>query len=197
MPKIRAIEIFRALQSNFSVPRVTGVARDPFQTLIRTVLSQNTADINTMRAFRNLSEKFPVNPEGLAEADLKEIEKAITVAGLYRNKSRVVKNLSRLILERFDGSLNFIFSLPLEDARKKAFAYSRGWTQNRRCRPSLLRSKTHHSHRYPRRPCFKEAGASPIQRRLRGNTKSAPVSLPAQILSSHSFALHFARAQIL
>lgn len=119
MPKNRATEIFHALQRSFSIPQVVGFARDPFQTLIRTVLSQNTADINTMRAFRNLSEKFPVTPGGLARADLKEIEKAITVAGLYRNKSRVIKNLSRLILEQFDGSLNFIYSVPLEDARER------------------------------------------------------------------------------
>lgn len=119
MSKNRATEIFHALQRSFSIPQVVGFARDPFQTLIRTVLSQNTADINTMRAFRNLSEKFPVTPEGLARADLKEIEKAITVAGLYRNKSRVIKNLSRLILEQFDGSLNLIYSLPLEDSRKR------------------------------------------------------------------------------
>lgn len=118
MNKDRAVKILHVLQSNFSVPRVADRPGDAFQTLIRTVLSQNTASRNTARAFKNLSERFSIIPEALAKANVKEIEKAITVAGLYRNKSRVIKNLSQIILEQFDGSLDFIYSLPLEEARK-------------------------------------------------------------------------------
>ena len=119
MTRDRAEKILRILENNFSVPRITGRARDPFKALIRTVLSQNTADINTMRAFENLSKKFPITPEALARADIKEIERAIMVAGLYRNKSKVITNLSRIILEEHDGSLDFIHSLPFEEARKR------------------------------------------------------------------------------
>jgi len=119
MKEKRAIEILSILKINFSVPRLTDSSRNPFKALIRTVLSQNTADINTMRAFENLSEKFLITPEALAKADVNEIEEAIRVAGLYRNKSRVIKNLSNIILEQFNGSLNFIYSSPLEEARKK------------------------------------------------------------------------------
>jgi len=119
MKRDQAEKILRILDNNFSVPQITDRARDPFKALIRTVLSQNTADINAMRAFKNLSNKFPITPEALAGADLKEIEKAIMVAGLYRNKSRVIKNLSRITLEEYDGSLDFIYSLPFEEARKR------------------------------------------------------------------------------
>jgi len=119
MTKDRAEKILRILENNFSVPQIADRARDPFKTLIRTVLSQNTADINTMRAFENLSKKFPITPEALAGADLKEIEEAIMVAGLYRNKSKVIKNLSRIIFEEYGGSLDFIYSLPFEEARKR------------------------------------------------------------------------------
>jgi len=119
MKRDRAEKILRTLENIFSVPQITDRARDPFKALIRTVLSQNTADISTMRAFENLSKKFTLTPEALAEADLKEIERAIMVAGLYRNKSKVIKNLSRIILEEYEGSLDFIYSLPFEEARKK------------------------------------------------------------------------------
>jgi endonuclease-3 len=118
MERKRAMQILGILKSDFSVPRLTDSARDPFKALIRTVLSQNTADVNSMRAFKSLSEKFPITPEALAEADVNEIEKAIRVAGLYKNKSRVIKNLSSIILEKFGGSLDFIYSLSLEEARK-------------------------------------------------------------------------------
>ena len=118
MGKNRAAEILRILQGNFSLPRWARSTRDPFQTLIITVLSQATADINTARAFENLSGSFSITPEALAEASVEEIEKAIRVGGLYRNKSRVIKAISRVVLEQFDGSLDFIHSLPLDEARK-------------------------------------------------------------------------------
>ena len=117
--KDRATCILHELQNTFPFPKWTSSSKKPFRTLIRTVLSQATADKNTNRAFRNLSERFSITPEALAKANVKEIEEAIRVAGLYRNKSRVIKNLSRVILDQFDGSLDLIYSLPLEEARSK------------------------------------------------------------------------------
>jgi len=114
----RAKEILHILQSNFFVPPWTRSDRDPFKTLIITVLSQATADKNTARAFANLSGRFSITPEVLAKASVEEIEDAIRVGGLYRNKSRAIRTISRVILEQFNGSLDFIYSLPLEKARK-------------------------------------------------------------------------------
>jgi len=116
--KNRAIKILHTLQENFSIPQWASSTRDPFQTLIVTVLSQATADKNTARAFENLSRRFSITPEALAKASVEEIENAIRVGGLYKNKSRVIKTISHLILEQFNGSLDFIYSLPFEEARK-------------------------------------------------------------------------------
>ncbi|MFQ5836607.1 MAG: endonuclease III domain-containing protein [Candidatus Bathyarchaeia archaeon] len=118
MTKDRAKEILHILQGNFSIPPWARSNRDPFKTLIITVLSQATTDKNTARAFEILSGRFPITLEALAKASVEEIENAIRVGGLYRNKSRVIKALSRVILEQFNGSLDFIYSLPLEEARK-------------------------------------------------------------------------------
>jgi endonuclease-3 len=121
--KDRAALILHELQNTFSLPKWTASSKKPFRTLIRTVLSQATADRNTNRAFRRLSEKFSITPKALAKADGEEIREAIKVAGLFRNKSRVLKNLSHTILEQFDGSLDFIYSLPLEEARSKLISF--------------------------------------------------------------------------
>ena len=118
MTKDRAKEILHILKRNFSIPRWTRSNRDAFRTLIITVLSQATADKNTVKAFENLSGRFAVTPKALARAEVEEIEDAIRVGGLYRNKSRAIKTISRVILEQFNGSLDFIYSLPLEKARK-------------------------------------------------------------------------------
>jgi len=118
MTEQRATQILHILRNSFSLPQWANAPKDPFQTLIITVLSQATADRNTDRAFRNLSKKFPITPKDLADARVEEIEEAIRVGGLYRNKSRTIKKLSRLVLEQFGGSLDFIYSLPLEEARE-------------------------------------------------------------------------------
>lgn len=118
MTRSKAQEILHILQNNFPLPPWVHSTRDPFRTLIVTVISQNTADKNTARAFKNLSSRFPITPQALAKANVGEIEEAIRVAGLYRNKSRIIKEISRIILEEFGGSLDFIYSMPLEEARE-------------------------------------------------------------------------------
>ncbi len=113
----RAQQILRILRRKFSLPEWANAPKEPFSTLIRTVLSQATNDKNRDKAFRNLSEMFEITPKALAGADVKEIEKAIRVGGLYRNKSRAIRELSRVIVEKFGGTLDFIYSLPPEEAR--------------------------------------------------------------------------------
>jgi endonuclease-3 len=100
------------------MPKWTGSKRDAFQTLIVTIISQNTADRNTARAFEKLSKRFEIKPEVLANAETSQIEESLHVGGLYRNKAKEIKQVSRIILEKFHGTLKPILALPLEDARK-------------------------------------------------------------------------------
>lgn len=115
----RAREVLHILQEEFSIPTLSDIVDDPFKVLIRTVISQSTAEVNTRRAYENLSKSMVITPERLADADVKEIEEALRVAGLYRNKSKTIKKISELVLEEYRGSLGFIHSLPLEEARER------------------------------------------------------------------------------
>jgi len=117
--KIRARRILEALELRFEVPKLSEIADDPFKVLVRTIISQSTAEVNTRRAYENLSRRMLLTPKSLAEADVKEIEDALFIAGLYRNKSRVIKKVSQMILREFNGSLDFIYSEPLKEAREK------------------------------------------------------------------------------
>lgn len=114
----RARKILEILRRSFALPEWLTSNMDPFETLIVTIISQNTADKNTERAFESLSGKFPITPEALANADTKEIEECLKPAGLYRNKAKVIKEVSRIILERYNGSLNQILERPFEESRK-------------------------------------------------------------------------------
>jgi len=92
---------------------------DPFKHLIITVLSQNTSEVNCIRAYRGLAAKFEVTPEALASAQQEEIKEAIRSGGLYNVKSKRIKELSRVVLEKFRGDIAPVLSLPKEEAKKK------------------------------------------------------------------------------
>jgi endonuclease-3 len=115
----KAEKILEILQGAFPKPKWTAATRDAFKTLIMTIISQNTNEKNTTRAFESLSNKFRISPEILAKADLKEIEESLKTAGLYRNKSRTIKQISKIISEKYGGDLKHIISLPFEQARRE------------------------------------------------------------------------------
>ncbi len=100
------------------LPKLVKINHDPFQTLIVTIISQNTADTNTERAFANLSGRFEITPQALAEAPLNEVEECIRVGGLYQNKAKSIQTVSKIVLEKFGGNLKPILSLPMAEARK-------------------------------------------------------------------------------
>lgn len=97
----------------------------PFETLVRTILSQNTTDKTSFKAFDRLMERYPeFTPENMAGADVEDIAEAIRIAGLYQQKSERIKEVARIIAEEWDPPSNFQFMLsaPLHEARAKLMA---------------------------------------------------------------------------
>jgi endonuclease-3 len=94
-------------------------SRDPFKNLIITVLSQNTSEINCVRAYNGLAAKFEVKPEVLAKARTDELKEAIRSGGLYNVKSKRIKQLSEAVINEFGGDVASILALPKEEARKR------------------------------------------------------------------------------
>jgi endonuclease-3 len=101
-----------------SLPKLVKSGEDPYQTLVVTIISQNTADTNTERAYKNLSERFQIVPKVLANAEISQIEACIRVAGLYQGKAKTIQTVSQTLLEKFDGNLNSILAMPTPEARK-------------------------------------------------------------------------------
>lgn len=100
-------------------PWPPGELHDPFENLVLTVLSQNTNDRNSMRAYRALSKRFRITPSALVSASVDDIKDAIRPGGLYNVKARRIKEIARIVLEEFDGDLTKVLGLPQEEARKK------------------------------------------------------------------------------
>jgi endonuclease-3 len=90
---------------------------DPVGSLVNTILSQNTNDVNRDRAFEQLKEQFPTWEE-VRDAELDELVEAIRPAGLGPTKApRIQEALRRITAERGEISLDFVADLPLEEAR--------------------------------------------------------------------------------
>jgi endonuclease-3 len=79
----------------------------PLETLVTTILSQNTTDVNRDRAAASLLRRFG-SLEGVARADESEIAAAIRVAGLQSQKARTIRDVLRRIRET-TGSLDLGF----------------------------------------------------------------------------------------
>ena len=118
MAKTRAAKVLHVLQQTMAIPKWVKSKMDPFETLIVTIISQNTADRNTARAFENLSKQFEISPEALSNAETSQIEKCLQTAGLYKSKAKTIKHVSKAIVEDFHGTLAPILALPLDEARK-------------------------------------------------------------------------------
>ncbi|MCX7875495.1 MAG: endonuclease III [Melioribacteraceae bacterium] len=103
----KIIKINELLIKHFGVPERQNPLPNPLDTLIATILSQNTNDNNSYKAFNNLKKTFN-NWEEASNASKKEIEKLIKVAGLANSKSYAIKNLLNELKKRNDFKLNFL-----------------------------------------------------------------------------------------
>jgi endonuclease-3 len=94
-----------------SVPR-----EDPLETLVTTILSQNTNDANRDRAYASLLERFG-SLEQVSRASAADIEAAIRVAGLQTQKARTLRDVLARIRATADGlDLDFLATMSPEDA---------------------------------------------------------------------------------
>ena len=117
--------ILEALTKTFKVKLGEFVAliakesNNPFELLIAVILSQNTNDKNSIRAYTQLKKRFILDPHYLMNVPEKEIKEAIKIAGLYRTKAKAIKELSKILVEKYDGDLWRILKKPLEKARSE------------------------------------------------------------------------------
>lgn len=118
MAEKRAATVLQTLRQTLSLPSWVKSRREPFATLVVTIISQNTTETNTFKAFEALSNRFEIRPEDIAKAETLEIEKAIKSAGLYKSKAQAIKQAATTILEKYGGTLQSILSSPLEEARQ-------------------------------------------------------------------------------
>ena len=73
-----------------------------FELLVAVMLSAQTTDVSVNKVTPALFAKFNT-PELLASASLSDVENCIRSLGLYKNKSKNLIEMSRVLLEKYNG----------------------------------------------------------------------------------------------
>jgi endonuclease-3 len=104
-------EIFRALKQELrssNQPAVTrskpGIPDTPFVTLISCLLSLRTKDEVTAKASEQLLKNYHT-PVQLSILPIKKIESLIYPVGFYKTKARRIQEISKTLLEKYNGSV--------------------------------------------------------------------------------------------
>mgnify|MGYP000867562496 CR=1 FL=1 len=101
----KIVEILRESVKEWKQPVVTQIAerdRDPFRILISTILSLRTKDEVTKIASERLF-SLARTPEEMLRLEEEEIERAIYPVGFYRNKAKTIKEICKVLIERYNG----------------------------------------------------------------------------------------------
>ena len=106
------------LGDRYEHPTWAGPRVDTVSELVLTILSQNTADTNSFRAFTLLRARYPTWDDVLA-APTDEFEEVIRPGGLAFTKSRRIQHVLAEVHAVTGGTwdLGFLGTVPLEEAR--------------------------------------------------------------------------------
>ena len=96
----------------------------PLEIVLGAVLTQNTSWKNVEKALENLRQADLLDLDALAGLPTEELAEIIRPAGYYRVKAKRLKNLLAFIHERYEGSLELMFTSSLGTLREELLAVS-------------------------------------------------------------------------
>jgi endonuclease-3 len=114
----RAEEIITRILSHYK-RRWRPIQTDPFKSLIRIILSQNTSYQNESKAFEQLERDIGVNPQNMINAPIQQIAEAIRPAGMQNLRSRTLKEVAEAVSKRYGGDISTILRKPYAEARNE------------------------------------------------------------------------------
>lgn len=115
--KIQKAQMIYQSLNNFYGQPIWQASNDPVDELILTILSANTNDINSGRAFAQLKTTFGSAWDNVRTASLEAIKAAIRPAGMYHQKApHIVATLEKLHQEPNGYNLDHVATMPVADA---------------------------------------------------------------------------------
>ncbi len=114
----RALRVHDTLR-DFYGPAAPRPLQDPLSELVQTILSQNTADINSDRAYASLVLRFGGDWSAVQGAPVGDVVDAIRIGGLAEIKAARIQTILSSIVERLgELDLSFLRAMPLEEGRE-------------------------------------------------------------------------------
>jgi len=115
--RAKVLRVHQLLLGHYGEP-VLKEQRDPLDELVMTILSQNTSDVNSGRAYKSLRRRFPVWEEVL-EAQTDDVTESIRSGGLANIKASRIQNILRkLQKERGALDLDFLRGMAVAEGRE-------------------------------------------------------------------------------
>lgn len=97
-------KVFRVFRKHYKLVPLEVFGKDPYKTLISTILSSRTKDETTLVASKKLFKKAP-NVISLSKLPEKTIQKIIYPVGFYKTKAKYVKKAAEKLIRQFNGKV--------------------------------------------------------------------------------------------
>jgi endonuclease-3 related protein len=94
-------------------------AETRFEVIIGAYLTQNTAWTNVELALTNLRRARRLSIDGIREVSLRGLERLIRPSGYFRQKARRLKTFVGFLDDKYQGSLDQLFSQPTDKLREE------------------------------------------------------------------------------
>ena len=94
-------------------------AETQFEVIVGAYLTQNTAWTNVERALANLRRAQILSIEGIRDVTLSRLQRLIRPSGYFRQKAKRLKTFVAFLDDRYEGSLEKLFSQPSEKLREE------------------------------------------------------------------------------
>ncbi len=100
---LQTSKVVEILRKHYSAKGMVDMG-DPADTLLATLMSARTTDVQVLKIYPAFRKKFPTWTS-LTKARVEDIAKMISSIGLYRSKAKAIHGLAQMMLEEFDGNV--------------------------------------------------------------------------------------------
>jgi len=103
-PKTRVLKIIKKLSREYPRAKTALVFKTPLEMLVATILSAQCTDKMVNKVTEKLFKKYR-NAKDYAKANIKTFEQEVLSTGFYRNKTKSIINMAKMLISDFRGKV--------------------------------------------------------------------------------------------
>jgi endonuclease-3 related protein len=96
----------------------TDTQNPKFEIMVGAILTQQTSWKNVEKSIKNLKDNYLLEPKKLFNLPVKTLESLIRPSGFFKVKSKRLRSFLEFFVYNYDGNLDKMFELSLDDLRK-------------------------------------------------------------------------------